>query len=116
MNCTAKILEGVEKLSDFIKKNDELELMAEPHSTIVSFRSKNIGSYILGDSMKSHGYAVEMQSNPECLHMSIMPQHCALIDHIIESLDKSIKEIKENPNLYENDSKAVYGMLAKIPD
>jgi hypothetical protein len=27
-----------------------------------------------------------------------------------------IKEIKESPNLYENDSKAVYGMLAKIPD
>lgn len=48
--------------------------------------------------------------------MSIMPQHCILIDDIIETMKSSIKEIKESPTLYENDSKAVYGMLAKIPD
>lgn len=57
-----------------------------------------------------------MQSNPECLHMSIMPQHCPLIDQIISVMKSSLVEILGNPNLYENDSKAVYGMLAKIPD
>lgn len=31
-------------------------------------------------------------------------------------MKSSLAEILGNPNLYENDSKAVYGMLAKIPD
>ena len=116
MKATSMILESVEKLCKFIKENDELELMAQPHSTIVSFRCKNISSYSFGDCMKKYGYAVEMQSNPECLHMSLMPQHCRLIDDILSVMEKSIKEIQSNPSLFDNDSKAVYGMLAKIPD
>ena len=57
-----------------------------------------------------------MQSNPECLHVSLMPQHRAKIDSIIECLNKSTEDILRNPDKYANDSKAVYGMLAKIPD
>lgn len=91
-------------------------MVAEPHSTIVSFRCKSLSSYKLADSMKKRGYSVEMQSNPECLHMSVMPQHCPLIDDIIRVIEESLAEISADPSLYENDSKAVYGMLAKIPD
>lgn len=49
-----------------------------------------MSSYCLADSMKKKGYAVEMQSNPECLHMSIMPQHCVLIDDIISTMKEAI--------------------------
>jgi len=31
-------------------------------------------------------------------------------------MSSALTEIAESPALYENDSKAVYGMLAKIPD
>lgn len=57
-----------------------------------------------------------MQSNPECLHVSLMPQHRQKVDDIVECLNKSVQDILNNPDKYENDSKAVYGMLAKIPD
>ena len=66
--------------------------------------------------MKENGYQLEMQSNPECLHVSLMPQHHKKIDDIIECLNRSTEDIMRNPDKYENDSKAVYGMLAKIPD
>lgn len=45
-----------------------------------------------------------------------MPQHCLLIDDIIKTIKEGLAEITSDPSLYENDSKAVYGMLAKIPD
>lgn len=34
----------------------------------------------------------------------------------MEAITTCLKEIKANPNLYELGSKAVYGMMAKIPD
>ncbi len=45
-----------------------------------------------------------------------MPQHRQKVDDIVECLNKSVQDILNNPGKYENDSKAVYGMLAKIPD
>lgn len=66
--------------------------------------------------MKERGYQMQMQSNPECIHVSLMPQHHAKADDIIKCLNESVDEVKSDPAKYENDSKAVYGMLAKIPD
>lgn len=43
-------------LVEAINKNPELELMAIPDSTIVSFRGKNISSYQIADRMKDYGY------------------------------------------------------------
>lgn len=48
--------------------------------------------------------------------MSIMPQHCPLVDDIIRVMKEALEEILDDPTLYEKDSKAVYGMLAEIPD
>lgn len=116
IECTKKILKAVDDLCRFIDSHKHLELVAIPESTIVSFRVKNSSSYRLADSMKIRGYAVEMQSNPECLHMSIMPQHCSLIDDIIRVMEEGVEEIMDDPTLFDKDSKAVYGMLAQIPD
>lgn len=38
------------------------------------------------------------------------------MDDIIKAMKECMTEIKENPNLYDLGSKAVYGMIASIPD
>ena len=48
--------------------------------------------------------------------MTLMPSHIGKLEAIIEAIKTSLSEIKSNPNLYELGSKAVYGMMAKIPD
>jgi hypothetical protein len=45
-----------------------------------------------------------------------MPSHIGKTSSIINKINESLKEIELNPNLYENGSKAVYGMMADIPD
>lgn len=90
--------------------------MAIPDSTIVAFRGKDISSYKLADCVKDLGFQLEMQSNPECLHMSVMPQHAPQCDAIIKAINEAVEIILKHPDRYEGDSKAVYGMLAKIPD
>lgn len=48
--------------------------------------------------------------------MTIMPSHIGRMDGIIEQISACLTEVKSNPSLYELGSKAVYGMMAKIPD
>ena len=48
--------------------------------------------------------------------MTMMPNHIGKTDNIIAAMKESIAELKGNPGLYDLGSKAVYGMMAKIPD
>lgn len=59
---------------------------------------------------------MEKQSNPESIHMTIMPSHIGKMEGIIEQIKACLAEVTANPALYELGSKAVYGMMAKIPD
>ena len=48
--------------------------------------------------------------------MTMMPAHIGKVEAIIAAMKESIAELKGNPSLYDLGSKAVYGMMAKIPD
>ena len=48
--------------------------------------------------------------------MTIMPQHYPVMDALIKAIRESVEEIKKNPGQYETGSKAMYGMVATIPD
>ena len=48
--------------------------------------------------------------------MTIMPQHYPVMDALIKAIQESISELKQNPTQFESGSKAMYGMVAKIPD
>ena len=91
-------------------------MIAEPDSTIVSFNLKDFSVYPFADAMEKRGLIIEKQSNPESIHMTMMPNHIGKTDSIIEAMKESVAELKSNPNKYDMGSKAVYGMMAKIPD
>ena len=90
--------------------------MAQPESTIVSFCCKSFSCYKLSDSLEKKGLYVEKQSNPESIHMTMMPAHIGKVKDIIAAMKTSIAQIKGDLSLFDNGSKAVYGMMAKIPD
>ena len=99
-----------------MKENSDFHLIAEPDSTIVSFNLKDFSVYPFADAMEKRGLIIEKQSNPESIHMTMMPNHIGKTDSIIEAMKESVAELKSNPNKYDMGSKAVYGMMAKIPD
>ena len=45
-----------------------------------------------------------------------MPQHVGIVDQLIRSIEEAIENVKKNPDKYEGGTKAMYGMLAGIPD
>ena len=48
--------------------------------------------------------------------MSMLPQHKRIIADLINDLEASVKEVKENPALGKEGSTGMYGMVAAIPD
>lgn len=48
--------------------------------------------------------------------MSLMPQHYPIIDNLVKAIRESVEDLKQNPTQFESGSKAMYGMVAKIPD
>ena len=43
------------------------------------------------DAVKNRGYYVEVQSNPDSIHLSIMPQHCKIVDDLISKMKESVE-------------------------
>jgi sphinganine-1-phosphate aldolase len=84
--------------------------------TIVSFASKVVNIFKVADSLDEKGFKVEKQSNPDCIHLSVMPQHEGIADELVKTINEAVADVKANPNKYETGTKALYGMMAKIPD
>jgi hypothetical protein len=45
-----------------------------------------------------------------------MPQHGPIVDELIKSLNEAVAVVKAYPDKYSSGTKAMYGMMAKIPD
>ena len=91
-------------------------MIVEPDASIISFRCKNFSVYQFADTMEKKGFFVEKQINPESIHMSLVPQHYPILDKLIQAIRESCEDLKKNPTQFEKGSKAMYGMVAKIPD
>ena len=101
-----------------INKSEDLKVIAEPHSTLVCFTSKNpkVNIYHVSDAMDELGWHMERQQDPASLHCSIMPQHTKTRNQFITDLLKCVEVVKQNPEKYKSKSAAMYGMVASIPD
>jgi hypothetical protein len=70
----------------------------------------------LADALEQRALFVEKQSNPESIHMTLMPNDIGKMEGITKMIDECLLEVQSDPGKYELGSKAVYGMMAKIPD
>jgi hypothetical protein len=56
------------------------------------------------------------QQLPDCLHMSMLPQHKRVVKELVADLESCVLEVKANPALGKEGSTGMYGMVAAIPD
>ena len=95
----------------------ELEIMGEPHMTLLSFRSRNkkVDIYAIADQMDKLGWSLDRHQRPPALHATITSNHAAYLDKFFEDLKQSVEFVKANPELGSEGKAAMYGMMAKIP-
>jgi len=69
----------------------------------------------VGDVMESDGWRVERQQNPDCLHLTVMPQHANKRQDFVIAVKKAIEVVKAKPELSKKGTAAIYGMVASVP-
>lgn len=71
----------------------------------------------LADVMKEHfKWGLSKIQNPSGLHIAMTMSSAKEWRRLVDDLKKSIKMMRENPDLNHSEDTATYGMVAKIPD
>lgn len=115
---TKRVMEARQKFLDALNTIPEVEVVGEPESSIVAYKSKNdrkLNTYVLADFLEAKGWNVDRQSVPECIHHTISPHHTKHIEDYINDIKEGIEWVKENPQIDPSGNAAMYGMMAKIP-
>eukprot|EP00164_Ancoracysta_twista_P005606 GFYU01007687.1.p1 GENE.GFYU01007687.1~~GFYU01007687.1.p1 ORF type:complete len:518 (-),score=170.19 GFYU01007687.1:304-1857(-) len=117
-----KVQRGVMETAKFFQTEiaaiDGLAIVGTPHMSLVSFESTDsaIDVLVLADLMEKHGWHIERQQKPPCIHMTVMPPHAKIKEAFVKDLKAAVVTARKDPSLKSQGSAAMYGMVAKIPD
>eukprot|EP00912_Choanoflagellata_sp_UC4_P000890 UC4_evm3s547 len=112
------VMETAIKMRESISKIDGLGIIGKPVMTAFAIKSTQpqVNILAVADVMEKHGWKMERQQKPDCLHCSIMPHHKDSADRFIADMAVSVKEVRANPGLAKEGTAGMYGMVAQIPD
>lgn len=107
------------KLANKIQEIEELELLMNPQTCVVTFRFKNncYNTHALGDYFKNRGWFITDLQRPSGIHFCITLVHVdqqGFIDRFIKDLRESIFDVRTNTEA-ETSSMTLYGSMEKIP-
>lgn len=114
LQCRDAIRAGIDAMP-------ELRVLGDPHMSIISWTTSaafasRINIFAVADVMeKQFNFRVECQQHPNCLHITLTPPHCKLVDQFLSALRQSVEYVKQHPELAKEGSAATYGLIAKIP-
>jgi len=115
-NTTDQLIAGVNAI-------DGVKVLVSPHMTCLAIAADaNVSSPInilaIADVMEERmgGWKMERQQLPDCLHLSVLPQHARTVDKFLEDLNKSVEYVRAHPECANQGTTGVYGMVAKVPD
>jgi len=140
MNVTEKMVRVRKTIQNAIETDPVLSryltIVGKPCSTIMSFTTKQalreyyesksvqytkgrvetLSIFAISDRMeKKYGWDLQRQMKPDCLHMTLMPQHIGLENQIISDLIESVNYVKDHPDEFAGkNSVAMYGMVANV--
>lgn len=118
MSLAKTMMETSYKFQDGVNAIKGLEIIGQPQMTLVAFRPTDpaINVYVLSDLMQKRGWTLEKQHKPDSIHCTLMPTHARIADQFLVDLKECVAETLAHPELKNDGSAAMYGMVAKVPD
>jgi sphinganine-1-phosphate aldolase len=108
----------------------ELAVVGRPSGSLIAWRSVDptVNIFVVADALEQaelvfrdgarhalHGWSIEKQHLPDCVHMTCMPKHRALAGRLVEDMRHAVRYAREHPELAKQGSAAMYGMVAQVP-
>jgi sphinganine-1-phosphate aldolase len=112
-----KIMDAVEFFKKELGNITDLKLVAYPDMSIVAYTTKDpkLSIYAIADVLEEKGWKVDRQQRPECIHLTIAPQHADIMPQYFQDLKAAVETVKTDPTRSTSGQAAMYGMMAKIP-
>lgn len=117
LHHTKMAMEASKKLQEGINSIPELQVIGQPHATLVAWgsRKKGLDAYAVADQMEDRGWTIDRQQKPACIHCTVTSNHLRIIDDYVQDLRESVQQVLQHPELSSRGNAAMYGMMAKVP-
>jgi len=94
LKVTREARDACERLVAAIEANPDLELRAQPDSTLVAFGARNgLDVFAIADELWRCGWYVDRQGPPDSLHCTVNAVHAGVIDDFIAALSSAVANV-----------------------
>jgi hypothetical protein len=90
MLATIRLREGIDAI-------DGVEILGEPHMSVMGIGGVNTDVYEVGDLMQERGWHLDRQQNPNSLHLTINQSHIASHEEFLRDLRECVDECRREP-------------------
>lgn len=110
-------MEATDALIAGIRAIDGLEVLGQPHMSLVCYGSRDpaVDIFAVADALERRGWHIDRQQRPSSIHATVTPYHQPVMDTYLADLRASVAEVAGNPALRGQGNAAMYGLMAKIP-
>jgi glutamate/tyrosine decarboxylase-like PLP-dependent enzyme len=95
LRVTADARQACETLVAAVEAIPELELRAQPDSTLLAFGGcDGLDVFAVADELWRHGWYVDRQGPPDSLHCTVNAVHATVIDEFIDALRNAVDSVR----------------------
>ncbi|MBK23127.1 MAG: aspartate aminotransferase family protein [Halobacteriovorax sp.] len=94
LKLIGKIKETTEEFKRRIANLNDIQVAGEPDMSVICLISNTIDVFQVGDAMAKRGWHMDMQQDPNGLHLTISAAHATSIDEFFKDLEEAITEAK----------------------
>ncbi len=89
------VIETTQQLLKEIQQIPELEIIGNPITTILAFKSEKVDIYEIADELSEKGWLIDRQQNPPSLHLTVNFIHKDYVQDFIHDLKEAVKKAKK---------------------
>jgi sphinganine-1-phosphate aldolase len=120
LEVSERIIRTARAIRRGIELLPELEVIGNPLSSVIAFRSTipTMNIYGVGQALGEKGWHVNSLQHPSCLHLCCTNLHTkvGVEEQFLGDLGNAVKACREHPEKYASGTAAIYGMAHSIPD
>ncbi len=115
-DIAAKVMDTTKRLRAGIERIEGLEILGEPHMSIMAIGSKTYDIYEVGDHMTARGWHLDRQQFPACLHLTVNQAHIDSADEFLADLRAAVRAAARQPvdRIIDRTKYAIIGTAARL--
>jgi len=111
-----RVMATTKRLRAGIESVDGMEILGEPHMSVMAIGSKTHNIYEVGDQMTTRGWHLDRQQFPPSLHLTVNHAHLESADRFVSDLRQSARLTEKEPmeRLIDRTKYVLLGAAARV--